>query len=104
MTSKHQLLRQAAEKESLASTFTRYARRLTGALDGVPAHPQECEAFWTGPAAERFAERAAGLRRELAELEDTCLATAENLRRRARRLREDAAAAADRQGDWQGAQ
>ncbi len=98
MTSKHQLLRQAAEKESLASTFTRYARRLTGALDGVPARPQECEAFWTGPAAERFAERAAVLRRELAELEDSCLATAESLRRRARRLREDAARVTERPG------
>ncbi|MEW9548196.1 hypothetical protein [Nonomuraea sp. NPDC050783] len=98
MSTRHQLLRQAAEKEALAGAFTRYAKRLTGAFDGVPTRWQECEAFWTGPAAERFAVRAARLRRELAELEDSCLATAENLRRRARRLRADAAAASDGTG------
>ncbi|MCK2220134.1 hypothetical protein MF672_041010 [Actinomadura sp. ATCC 31491] len=101
-TTRHQLLRQAAEKEALASTFARYAKRLTGAFDGVPVRRQECETYWSGPAAGRFAARAAGLRRELAELEDSCLATAERLRRRARRLREDAAAAAAQDDQWAG--
>ncbi|WP_326628032.1 hypothetical protein OIE67_33555 [Nonomuraea fuscirosea] len=91
MLTKHQLLRDAAEKESLAAAFTRYARGLAEAFDGIPVEPGDCEPYWTGPAAQRFLTRARSLRRELGELEDSCLATAENLRDRAGRLREEAA-------------
>ncbi|MEV0614164.1 hypothetical protein AB0I81_12640 [Nonomuraea sp. NPDC050404] len=91
MPTRDQLLREAGEKESLAATFTRYARSLPEAFEGIPAAQGDHAAFWTGPAAERYLTQALRLRRELAELADSCLATAENLRRRARRLRQDAA-------------
>ncbi|MGW0486493.1 hypothetical protein [Nonomuraea sp. NPDC003214] len=95
MPVKHQLLREAAEKEALASTFVRYARTLADTFDGIPAKPGDSEPFWKGQAAERYLTHAARLRRELAELENSCLATAENLRRRAKQLREDAARVPD---------
>jgi uncharacterized protein YukE len=91
MPTRDQLLRAAAEKESLAAMFTRYARALPEALEGIPAGQGDHAAFWTGPAAERYLAQALRVRRELAELADACLETAENLRRRARRLRQDAA-------------
>ncbi|MEU4573625.1 hypothetical protein [Nonomuraea sp. NPDC023979] len=95
MPVKHQLLREAAEKETLASTFTRYAKTLAETFDGIPAKPGDSESFWKGPAAERYLTQTARLRRELAELENSCLATAENLRRRAKQLRDDAASVPD---------
>ncbi|MFB4266616.1 hypothetical protein [Nonomuraea sp. GTA35] len=95
MPTKDQLLREAADKEALAVTFLRYARTLPEALEGIPARPGDCEPFWRGPAAQRFVTQVLRLRRELDDLEDDCLATAESLRRRARRLREQAAQAAD---------
>ena len=91
MATKHQLLREAADKESLAAAFTRYARGLAGAFDGIPARPADCESYWKGPAAERYTLQVVRLRRELADLEDSCLATADNLRRRAATLRATAA-------------
>lgn len=95
MPLRHELLREAAEKEALASTFATYARTLTGACDGIPSRPGETGSFWKGPAADRFLADAIRLRRELRELESSCLATAENLRRRAERLREAAAQVPD---------
>ncbi|MEV4225360.1 hypothetical protein [Nonomuraea sp. NPDC049725] len=95
MPVKHQLLREAAEKEALASTLVRYARTLADTFDGIPAKPGDSKPFWEGQAAERYLTHAARLRRELAELENSCLATAENLRRRAKQLREDAARVPD---------
>ncbi|MCF6472364.1 hypothetical protein FAF44_28805 [Nonomuraea sp. MG754425] len=93
MPTRDQLLRAAADKESLAAAFQRYARALPEAFEGIPSGPVECEPYWRGPAAQRYLTQVLRLRRELDDLEDACLATAENLRRRARRLREDAARA-----------
>ncbi|MBB6554056.1 hypothetical protein [Nonomuraea rubra] len=91
MPTKDQLLREAADKEALAVTFLRYARALPEALEDLPSRPGDYEPFWRGPAAQRFITQVLRLRRELDDLEDDCLATAESLRRRARRLREQAA-------------
>jgi uncharacterized protein YukE len=95
MPVKHQLLREAAEKEALASTFTRYARNLADTFEGIPSKPGDTELFWKGPAGERYLANAVRLRREMSELEDSCLATAENLRRRAKQLRAEAAQVPD---------
>jgi uncharacterized protein YukE len=95
MPIKHQLLREAAEKEALASTFMRHARTLANAFEGIPSKPGDSESFWKGPAAERYLANAVRLRREMNELESSCLATAENLRRRAKQLREEAAQVPD---------
>ncbi|TMR91027.1 hypothetical protein [Nonomuraea basaltis] len=95
MPVRHQLLREAAEKEALATTFTRYARNLADTFEGVPSKPSDSESFWKGPAAERYLAHAVRLRRELGELESSCLATAENLRRRAKQLRMEAAQVPD---------
>ncbi|MFG2078637.1 hypothetical protein [Nonomuraea maritima] len=91
MSVKQRMLREAAEKEALASTFTRYATNLAEAFKGIPSRPGDSEAFWKGPAAERYLGEVARLRGEMNELEGSCLATAENLRQRAKQLREDAA-------------
>lgn len=95
MPIRHQLLREAAEKEVLASTFTRYARSLADTFRGIPSQPSDSELFWKGPAAERYLANAVRLRRELSELEEACLATAEKLRRRAKQLRVEAAQVPD---------
>ncbi|GAA2205403.1 hypothetical protein GCM10009850_008610 [Nonomuraea monospora] len=95
MPTKDQLLREAADKEALAVTFLRYARALPDTFEGIPSRPADCEPFWRGPAAQRFLTQILRLRRELDDLEDDCLATAESLRRRARRLREQAAQVPD---------
>ncbi|MEU4235298.1 hypothetical protein AB0F17_64450 [Nonomuraea sp. NPDC026600] len=95
MPVRHQLLREAAEKEALATTFTRYARNLADTFEGIPSKPGDSEPFWKGPAAERYLAHAVGLKREMSELESSCLATAENLRRRASQLREEAAQVPD---------
>ncbi|SDK44686.1 hypothetical protein [Nonomuraea jiangxiensis] len=95
MPIKHQLLREAAEKEALADTFTRYAKTLAVVFDGIPAQQRGGESYWKGPAAERYQAHAVQLRSQIGNLETGCLATAENLRRRARQLREEAAQAPD---------
>lgn len=91
MPVKDQLLREASEKEALAATFTRYAKSLAETFEDVPPKPGDTEPFWKGPAAERYLTDAARLRREMTELEDSCLATADSLRRSAERLRRAAA-------------
>jgi uncharacterized protein YukE len=91
VTTRQQLLREAAAKEALASAFTRYARGLADAFDGIPSRQGEFAPFWKGPSVERYLAHAVRLRREMGELEDSCLATADNLRRRAKQLRQDAA-------------
>ncbi|MET7338957.1 hypothetical protein [Nonomuraea sp. NPDC005650] len=95
MPVKHQLLRDADEKEALASTFTRYARSLADTFQGIPSKPSDSELFWKGPAAERYLAHAVRLKREMNELENSCLATAANLRRRAQQLRAEAAQVPD---------
>lgn len=91
MPVRHQLLREAAEKEALATTFTRYASNLADTFVGIPSQPSDSESFWKGPAAERYLADVLRLKREMSELESACLATAENLRRRAKQLRTEAA-------------
>jgi len=91
MPTRDQLLREAAEKESLASTFVGCARRIVGTFDGIPSRPNDSDPFWRGAAADRYLADAIRLRREMADLESSCLATAEALRRRADQLRKEAA-------------
>ncbi|MGP3956782.1 hypothetical protein ACTWPT_12340 [Nonomuraea sp. 3N208] len=91
MTTKQQLLREAAAKEALASAFARYAKGLADAFDGIPSQQGQFDPFWKGPSVERYLAHAVRLRREMGELEDSCLATADNLRRRAKQLRLNAA-------------
>ncbi|MET8986958.1 hypothetical protein ABZW49_16040 [Nonomuraea wenchangensis] len=95
MPVKHQLLREAAEKEALAVTFIKYAKTLADVFDGIPLEPRASEPFWKGPAAERYLMNAAQLKRQMGNLESNCMATADNLRRRARQLREEAARVPD---------
>ncbi|MEV4109284.1 hypothetical protein [Nonomuraea sp. NPDC049695] len=86
-----QLLRQAADKELLATTLTRYAKALEEVFIGTLANPQTVEAFWKGPAAGRFNTQAAQLRREIELLRDTCASTADRLRKQAELMRKEAA-------------
>ncbi|MFB4283156.1 hypothetical protein ACBJ59_48195 [Nonomuraea sp. MTCD27] len=95
MPTRDQLLREAAEKESLASTFAGCARSLAETFDGIPARPSDSDPFWKGAAADRYLADAVRLRREMADLESSCLATAEALRRRAEQLRKEAAQVPD---------
>jgi len=97
MPVRHQLLREAAEKEALATTFARYARTLPDAFASIPSKPSQSVPFWKGPAAERYLAHAVRLEREMRELESSCLATADNLRRRAQQLRTEAAHVPDPQ-------
>ncbi|MGA4993841.1 WXG100 family type VII secretion target [Nonomuraea bangladeshensis] len=91
MPARDQLLREADEKESLASAFTGYARRLSETFAGIPSQQSDSASFWKGAAADRYLADAVRLRREMADLEASCLATAEALRRRADHLRKEAA-------------
>jgi uncharacterized protein YukE len=95
MATREQLLRDAAEKESLASTFAGFAERLMDTFDGVPLRPSDSDPFWKGASAERYLADAIRLRREMSELESSCQATAVALRRRADQLRKDAAQVPD---------
>ncbi|MFC5825254.1 hypothetical protein [Nonomuraea insulae] len=85
-----QLFRQAAEKELLATSLTRYADELEGVFSGTLAKPQEAHAFWKGPAADRFATQAGQLRREVGILAENCRSTAHHLRHQAQILRNEA--------------
>ncbi|MFC5823904.1 hypothetical protein [Nonomuraea insulae] len=91
MPTRPELLREAAEKETLAAAFMRYARGLSDVFAGIPSKPADVGPYWMGPAAQRYLTQALRLRHEMDELEDSCVATAENLRHRAGRLREEAA-------------
>jgi hypothetical protein len=86
-----QLLRQAADKELLATDLIRYAKALEGVFVGGLANPQTVDAFWKGPAAGRFNIQAAQMGRELKILREDCVATAERLRKQAELLRTEAA-------------
>ncbi|WP_336216544.1 WXG100 family type VII secretion target [Nonomuraea sp. LPB2021202275-12-8] len=91
MAAKEQLLREAAEKESLASTFDGYAKRVADTFDGVPSRPDQSDPFWKGASADRYLADAIRLKREMGDLEGSCQATAAALRRRAEQLRKEAA-------------
>ncbi|TMR22618.1 hypothetical protein ETD86_10805 [Nonomuraea turkmeniaca] len=86
-----QLLRQAADKELLATSLTRYVKAMEEVFVGALANPQTVEAFWKGPAARRFNTQAAQLGREIELLRETCAATADRLRKQAELLRKEAA-------------
>jgi uncharacterized protein YukE len=91
MPTREQLLREAAEKESLAATFAGAARSIAATFDGIPSRASESEPIWKGAAADRYLTDASRLRREMVDLEESCLATAEALRRRAEQFRKTAA-------------
>ncbi|MFG1699750.1 hypothetical protein [Nonomuraea sp. NPDC049309] len=54
MSAKEQLIREGAEKEALAATFTRYAKILAEVLDGIPSAVEGGETRWKGSAVERY--------------------------------------------------
>lgn len=85
-----ELLRTAHEKEALAANFETHAERLGIVFADIPTNPGQSNGYWKGPAADRYAEHARRLRRELDELAESCLATARNLRRQATLLRQQA--------------
>ncbi|MEV6160245.1 hypothetical protein AB0L53_58920 [Nonomuraea sp. NPDC052129] len=89
--SQSQLLRQAAEKEMLATALTRFAEELDKVFAGTLARPQEVDAFWKGPAAGRFTSHAGQLRSEIGVLRESCIATADRLRKQAQLVRSEAA-------------
>jgi uncharacterized protein YukE len=89
--SQGQLLQQAAEKEQLAATLTRYAEQLDEVFAGTLARPQDVDAFWKGPAAGRFATQAVQLSREIDQLREECTTTADILRKQAQAARVEAA-------------
>lgn len=92
---RRQLLHQAVEKEVLAVAFDNYAALLETVFKGVPTEPRESGSFWKGPAAERYLVQARTMANGIAELREDCTAAAARLRRRAARLREEAAQAPD---------
>ncbi|MGP3916767.1 hypothetical protein [Nonomuraea sp. 10N515B] len=84
------MLQQAAEKEQLAADLTRYAAQLAEVFAGMLARPQGADAFWKGPAADRFITQAAQLAREVDLLRDDCVSTADRLRKQAQAARAEA--------------
>ncbi|MFG1711239.1 hypothetical protein ACFLIM_49620 [Nonomuraea sp. M3C6] len=86
-----QILRQAADKELLAATLTRFAKDLEEVFVGTLANPQSVDTFWKGPAASRFNTQAAQLGREIELLREGCVSTADRLRKQADLLRKEAA-------------
>jgi uncharacterized protein YukE len=89
--SQGQLFREAADKELLATTLTRYADELEDVFSGTLAKPQETHMFWKGPAADRFVTQAVQLSREIGLLAEDCRSTAHRLRNQAQVLRNEAA-------------
>ncbi|WP_222871814.1 hypothetical protein, partial [Nonomuraea sp. PA05] len=64
MAAREQLLREATEKEMLASAFVGYAKRLAKTFDGVPSRPADSDPFWKGASADRYLADAVHLKRE----------------------------------------
>ncbi|MFI6995784.1 hypothetical protein [Nonomuraea wenchangensis] len=89
--SQSQLLRQAADKELLATSLMQYAEALDGVFAGTLTRPQSVDTFWKGPAADRFATHALQLQREIRVLKESCTTTAERLRKQAQLVRAEAA-------------
>ncbi|MBN6051061.1 hypothetical protein JYK22_03860, partial [Nonomuraea sp. RK-328] len=89
--SQGQLLRQAADKELLAAAFMRYAEELSEVFSGTLAQPQAVDAFWKGPAADRYITQAVQLAREISWLRESCISTADRLRKQAELARSEAA-------------
>ncbi|WP_327106821.1 hypothetical protein [Nonomuraea glycinis] len=89
--SQSQILQQAAEKEQLAATLTRYASQLAEVFAGALARPHGIDAFWKGPAAGRFSSQAVQLAREIDLLRENCTSAADRLRKQAEAARAEAA-------------
>ncbi|GAA0409489.1 hypothetical protein GCM10009530_72390 [Microbispora corallina] len=83
------LLRQAEDKERLATRFDGWAKDLDGLLAQVTVTSGGRD-VWTGPAADRFSGGVRERRAETAALAGDCRTAAANLRGSAARLREDA--------------
>ncbi|MEV8630460.1 WXG100 family type VII secretion target [Streptosporangium sp. NPDC051023] len=84
------LLRQAEEKELLASRFEGYAENLATLLGRVKTGFAGGGSVWTGLAAQRFDQDAERRRIETNRLAEQCRQAAQNLRNAARRLRSQA--------------
>lgn len=89
--SQNQLLRQAAEKELLATKLMNYAEALNGVFAGMLVRPESVDMFWKGPAAGRFTTHALQMQREISQLKESCTTTAERLRKQAQLARAEAA-------------
>jgi uncharacterized protein YukE len=87
--SRASLLRQAEDKERLATRFDGWAKQLGSFFAGVSVTAKGKE-VWTGPAADRFTSAAKDRRAETDALAENCRTAAANLRRSAAKLREDA--------------
>ncbi|MEO3858072.1 hypothetical protein [Acrocarpospora sp. B8E8] len=83
----HRILQEAAEKEALATIFESRAGELELVFKGIPLASGSSDGYWLGVAADRFANVARPLDAGIAELIETCRATARNLRRTAEHLR-----------------
>ncbi|MEW1837520.1 WXG100 family type VII secretion target [Nonomuraea angiospora] len=92
---KQDLLREAMAKAALATSMDRYAEELASVFKAIPTSPEASNAFWKGPAADRYITRARQLEQEIRKLEEACTATARNLRRKAEQLRKAAAQSPD---------
>ncbi|MFI7453971.1 hypothetical protein ACIBQX_41230 [Nonomuraea sp. NPDC049714] len=93
MSVQQDLLREAAQKESLARDFDGYVKELADVFNGIPTTPERSAAVWKGQAADRYTAQGRQLHLEIVNLGESCAATARNLRRRAQQLREEAAQA-----------
>ncbi|WP_214104386.1 WXG100 family type VII secretion target [Acrocarpospora catenulata] len=83
----YRVLHEAVAKEALATVLESRAGDLEAVFRGVPLAPGGSDAYWTGAAAERFANEARPLARDIVELAEACRSTAQNLRRSAERIR-----------------
>jgi uncharacterized protein YukE len=83
----HRILQEATEKEALARIFESHAGELEVVFKGIPVVPGSSGGYWTGDAADRFADAAHHLDRGMLELVEACRTTARNLRRTAEQLR-----------------
>ncbi|MET7336226.1 hypothetical protein [Nonomuraea sp. NPDC005650] len=91
MPTQGELFRKAADKELLATAFTRYAENLSEVFHGHLVNPRHIDAFWKGPAADHFTAQAMQLVREIGQLREACTTTADHLRKQAQLLRSEAA-------------
>ncbi|GAA1019387.1 hypothetical protein Aple_048770 [Acrocarpospora pleiomorpha] len=83
----HRILQEAMEKEALARIFESRAGELEVVFKGILMGPGRSGGYWTGGAADRFADASHHLDKGMAELVETCRMTARNLRRTAEQLR-----------------
>ena len=84
------LLRQAEEKELLASRFEAYGENLVRLLEQVKVRSVGGDLIWTGPAAQRFDHDKRQRHAEVDRLVEQCERAALGLRNTAQRIRQQA--------------